>query len=188
MELLVLGLVATIGFASYALWHKTRTADLPPSVPPHELDAAERTPATLQVGDVVQHLGSDYLIEGVLALSDDVNGAKLYRLVDGPTERYLLSAPGEPDPSMLEIAPNFKLEGTPSLIEHGGQSYQLRSRATGAALRSGSVGDRRAGHRVTLAEYGAGAGRLLILQWTDDTDAFVGERVPLHLLDFLPGR
>jgi hypothetical protein len=188
MELLVLGLVATIGFASYALWTKTRTADLPPSAPTPELDSAERTPATLQVGDVVQHLGSDYIIEGVLALSDDVNGAKLYRLVDGANERYLLSAPGEPDPSMLEVATGFKLEGTPALVEHGGQSFQLRTRATGAALRSGTVGDRRTGHRVTLAQYAAGAARLLVLQWTDDTDAFVGERVPLHLLDFLPGR
>jgi hypothetical protein len=53
---------------------------------------------------------------------------------------------------------------------------------------SGTVGDRRAGHRVTLAQYAAGAARLLVLHWTDDTDAFVGERVPLHLLDFLPGR
>jgi hypothetical protein len=188
MELLVLGLVATIGFASYALWSKTRTGELPVGAPPPELDAAERTPATLQVGDVVQHLGADYIIEGVLALSGDVSGAKLYRLVDGANERYLLSAPGEPDPALLEVARGFKLEGTPALVEHDGQSYRLRSRATGAALRSGSVGDRRAGHRVTLAEYAAGAGRLLVLQWSGDTDAFVGERVPLHLLDFLPGR
>jgi hypothetical protein len=188
MELLVLGLVATIGFASYALWSRTRAGDLPPGGSPPELESAERTPSTLQVGDVVQHLGADYVIEGMLALSDDVHGARLYRLVDGARERYLLSAPGEPDPSLLEVAPGLKLEGTPSLVEHGGQSFQLRTRATGAALRSGTVGDRRTGHRVTLAEYAAGAARLLVLQWTDDTDAFVGERVPLHLLDFLPGR
>jgi len=188
MELLVLGLVATIGFASYALWSKTRTADLPPSAPPLGLDAAERTPSTLQVGDVVQHLGADYLIEGVLALSDDAESAKLYRLVDGAHERYLLSAPGEPDPALLQAAPGLKLDGTPTLVEHAGQAFQLSSRTTGAALRSGTVGDRRSGHRVTLAAYAAGGARLLILQWTDDTDAFIGERVPLHLLEFLPGR
>jgi hypothetical protein len=187
MELLVLGLVATIGFASYALWSRSRAQELEADGPP-QLDAAERTAATLQVGDVVQHLGADYLIEGVLALSEDGNGARLYRLVDGGRERFLLSAPGDTDPSLLQAVPGLRLEGTPSLVEHAGQSYQLRNRATGAALRSGSVGERRVGHRVTLAEYAAGAGRLLFLQWTDETDAFVGERVPLHLLEFLPGR
>ena len=59
MELLVLGLVAGIGFASYALWHKARkdegdalTAERKRLMPP-----AERSPTTIQVGDVVQHLG-----------------------------------------------------------------------------------------------------------------------------------
>src|SRR6478672_89374 len=188
MELLVLGLVATIGFASYALWSKTRTTELPAGGEPPSLEAAERTTTTLQVGDVVQHVGSHYLIEGVLALSDDGAGARLYRLVDGPRERFLLAAPAEPDPSLLEAVAGLALEGTPSLIEHDGLSFQLRSRSNGAALRSGTVGERRAGQRVTLAEYAAGASRLLLLHWSDATDAFVGERVPLHLLDFLPGR
>jgi hypothetical protein len=188
MELLVLGLVATIGFASYALWSKTRSTELPPGGDLPELDAGERTPSTLQVGDVVQHLGADYLIEGVLALSDDGAGTRLYRLVDGARERFLLAAPSEADPSLLEAAPGFRVDGTPSLVEHGGQSFQLLVRSSGAALRAGSVGERRVGQRVTLAEYAAGAARLLVLHWNDATDAFVGERVPLHLLEFLPGR
>ena len=74
---MVLGLVATIGFASYALWSKSRQADERPASPPPLLDAPERTPQTLQVGDVVQHLGTDYLVEGALAFSDDGRAARL---------------------------------------------------------------------------------------------------------------
>src|SRR3954454_7759805 len=119
MELLVLGLVATIGFASYALWSKTRTTELPAGGEPPSLEAAERTTTTLQVGDVVQHLGADYLIEGVLTLSDDGSGARLCRLVQGARERFLPAAPAEPDPALLEPVAGLATEGTPTLIEHG---------------------------------------------------------------------
>src|SRR5262249_7364950 len=59
MELLVLGLVATIGFASYALWSRAQTSGGPEG----GAGAGERSLVNLQVGDVVQHLGSDYLVE-----------------------------------------------------------------------------------------------------------------------------
>lgn len=187
MELLVLGLVATVGFTSYALWARARHTEA--SAQPPELEAPDRTPTTLQIGDVVQHLGTDWIVEGVLSLADD-KGARLYRLADGGAERYLFATTSDPDPSWLDRVELGEASGA-EIVEHGGQSFRLRGRASSTALRAGVLGAVRpapAGDRITLAEYGAGASRLVILQWSDHADAFAGERVPAHLLELLPGK
>src|SRR4051794_16519780 len=122
MELIVLGLVAGIGVASYALWSRARAAEAPP--PPPELDGGERTMATLRVGDIVQHLGTDYVVEGCLQVASEGRGVRLYRLVDGAAERYLFSTVGDPDPVLLAAAPEVSIEGIPEALEHGGQAYR----------------------------------------------------------------
>ena len=196
MELLVLGLVASIGFASYALWSKARSSEQPPRPTP-ELEPPERTVANLQVGDVVQHLGTDWVVEGVLTLCDAGRGARLYRLVDGAEECFLFAASGPPnadeaEPALLraapEVAPELAGGGPPEELELAGHAYRLKARESASVLRTGAVGERRAGDRVRFASYAAGALRLLLLHWGDHVDAFIGERVPTHLLDLLPGR
>ena len=47
------------------------------------------TALTLQVGDVVEHLDRDYLVEGALLLSESPRAARLCRLIDGSIERFL---------------------------------------------------------------------------------------------------
>jgi hypothetical protein len=186
MELLVLGLVATIGLASYALWQRARAAETP-ALPPAE----ERTPTSMQVGDVVQHLGADFLVEGVLTLAQDSEvggGARLYRLVDGPRERFLYAA-GAAEPLLLEEAHDPTLDAASDSVEHAGRHFRVREVAQATALRVGSVGESRGSGRVTVRQYAAdGPTRLLVLAWSDHADLFVGERVPAHLFEILPGR
>ena len=187
MELIVLGLVATIGVASYALWSRAR-AEAPPSGPP-ALNAAERTPGSLQVGDVVQHLGTDWVVEGVLALSEDGRAEKprgrLMRLADGGAERFLWTSSTESDPSFVALA-TLAVEGVPAVVQHAGQTFRLTARATVGALCSGTVGPGR-GEHVGLAEYAAGPSRLVVLDWGASCEAYVGERIGSHQLEFLPG-
>ena len=65
----------------------------------------------------------------------------------------------------------------------------MRERVRATALRSGQVGSRRLGGRVLLRLYAAdAAARLLVLEWSDHLDAFMGERVSPNLLDVLPGK
>jgi hypothetical protein len=193
MEFLVFGLVATLGVATYALWQKTRAAaTLPKSRDQRQLPPPadeERTPATLQVGDIVQHMGTDYLVEGVLTLSEDGRGARLFRLVDGAEERFLYVVP-DGEPVLLRAAPGLVVEGPPAgALVHDGQRFALKARATGTVIRAGAVGERRGGERVAVLEYaGAGAARLLVLDWSDRCEPFAGERVAPHLLEILPGK
>ena len=56
-------------------------------------------------------------------------------------------------------------------------------------LRSGQVGSRHLGGCVMVRLYAAGAAaRLLVLEWSDHLDAFLGERVSPNLIDVLPGK
>jgi hypothetical protein len=188
MELLVLGLLATVGIASYALWSRARTGELqaPPQRAP-ALPPADRTPATLQIGDVVQHLGTDYVVEGVLMLSEEARGVRMCKLTDGTSTRFICAAPPEPEPALLELS-SEPVDGAPESLVHQGHTYQIKVRAAGTAIIQGSGFDKRGGQRLSLALYSAGAQRLAVLTWPDATQAFSGERLPLHLIEILPGK
>ncbi|MDB4970783.1 MAG: hypothetical protein JWN44_6472 [Myxococcales bacterium] len=191
MELLVLGLVAGISFASYALWHKGRKdeRDDPGADRKRLLPAVDRSPTTLQVGDVVQHLGSDYLVEGVVTLSEDGRGARLYRLFEDAGERFLYAKAGGSDPLLL--APVMvPIEGDPpEILAHGGASYRQTSRVQASAIRVGQLGARKHADRVRVFEYaGPGPQRLLLVDWGDRVESFAGERVLASALEILPAR
>lgn len=193
MELLVLGLVAGIGFASYALWQKARKDEgEAQAAEKKRLTApAERSPTTIQVGDVVQHLGSDFLVEGVVTLSEDGRGARLYRMFDDAGERFLYAKTGSVDPLLLaptEVAPDFTT-APPELLTHGGAAYRQTARVQASAIRVGKLGARKHADRVRLYEYaGPGPSRLLLVDWGDRVEAFAGERVLAHALEILPAR
>lgn len=177
----MLGLVATIGFASYALWARGQ-------VGPEALPSGERTPLTLQIGDIVEHVGTDWIVEGVLDFAGEESGPRprLYRLVDGARERYLWVQPGA-DPLLLdETTPPVEAEG--QMVAHGGRELRLRESSHATALRVGVVGGSRAGGRVRIKHYTAGVVRLLVLEWGDRVDAFAGERVSPGLLELLPAK
>jgi hypothetical protein len=200
MEFLVLGLVAGIGFASYALWSQLREEQ---GAPPKRNDEgkdepkapralpppAERTPMTIQVGDVVQHLGTDYLVEGVLTLSEEGRGARLYRMMDGAAERYLYVEPPPAEPLLLQRVGGEAPAGEPDELVHGERTYRVRRRALVAAIGVGSFGDQPVKDRARLLLYGGAAGaRLLILDWAGRGELYAGERVLAHALELLPGR
>jgi hypothetical protein len=190
MELILLGLVASIGFASYALWSRARGNELRGAQKPvAELESGERTPTTLQINDVVQHLGTDWIVEGILSLSEDGRNTRLYALTDGSEARFLFASAAEPDPVLLRAAPELRIEGTPDTLTAEGHAFALKVRGTVAAKRLGAIlPSRRGDNRVTFGDYASGTSRLLVLQWGSEIDAFVGEPVPLHLLELLPAR
>ncbi|MGZ3440298.1 MAG: DUF4178 domain-containing protein [Polyangia bacterium] len=195
MELLVLGLVAGIGFASYALWHKARKDEGDAlAVERKRLTApAERSPTTIQVGDVVQHLGSDFLVEGVVTFSEDGRGARLYRLFEDGGERFLYAKAGGSDPLLLAptavAVPDQTGGEPPESLQHAGGAYRQTARAQASAIRVGQLGTRKHGDRVRVFEYaGPGPARMLIVDWGDKLEAFAGERILVSAIEILPAR
>ncbi|MCU1281040.1 MAG: hypothetical protein JWM53_4586 [bacterium] len=195
MELLVLGLVAGIGFASYALWHKARKdeGDALTVERKRLMAPTERSPTTIQVGDVVQHLGSDFLVEGIVTFSEDGRGARLYRLFDDGGERFLYAKAGGSDPLLLApttvAVPDQNGGEPPENLQHAGHAYRQTARAQASAIRVGQLGTRKHGDRVRVFEYaGPGPARMLVIDWGDKLEAFAGERVAAAALDILPAR
>jgi hypothetical protein len=193
VELLVLGLVAGIGFASYALWHKARKDEGEAHAAERKklMAPAERSPTTIQVGDVVQHLGRDFLVEGVVTLSEDGRGARLYRLFDDGGEHFLYAKSGGADPLLLAPVV-IAVEGgaePPERLDHVGVPYRQSARVQASAIRVGQLGARKHSDRVRLFEYaGPGPARLLLVDWGDRVEAFAGERVLAGALEILPAR
>jgi hypothetical protein len=191
MELLVLGLVAGIGFASYALWHRARKDEGEARAAERKrlMAPAERSPTTIQVGDVVQHLGSDFLVEGIVTLSEDGRGSRLYRLFDDDGERFLYAKAGGADPLLLSPAV-VPVEGDPpERLVHRGASYRQSARVRASAIRVGQLGTRKHADRVRVFEYaGPGPQRLLMVDWGDRVEAFAGERILASALEILPAR
>ena len=194
MELLVLGLVAGIGFASYALWHKARKdeGDALAAERKRLTAPVERSPTTIQVGDVVQHLGSDFLVEGVVTFSEDGRGARLYRLFEDGGERFLYAKAGGSDPLLLApaaVTPEPSSGELPESLQHAGFAYRQTARAQASAIRVGQLGARKHTDRVRVFEYsGPGPARLLVVDWGDKLEAFAGERVLASALEILPAR
>jgi hypothetical protein len=192
MELIVLGLVAGIGFSAYALWQRARKDETEALAAERKrLQApADRSPTTIQVGDVVQHLGTDYVVEGAVTLSEDGRGARLYRMFDGNGERFLYAKSGGADPWLLAgTTLQLDSDAPPETVSHGGTRYRQTARAQASAIRVGQLGARKHADRVRVYEYaGPGPARLLVVDWGDRVEAFAGERVLTHALDILPAR
>ena len=85
MELVFLALAAAVGVASFVLGRALGRALKKGAARPALPAPVDRTPLTLQVGDIVEHLDRDYLVEGALLLSESPRAARLCRLIDGAT-------------------------------------------------------------------------------------------------------
>ncbi len=188
MEYLFLAIAASVSAATLMLWSQARRArkdDATRALPP----AADRTPLTLKVGDVVQHLDRDYLVEGALLLSEAPRAARLCRLIDGAEERFIFATTHSADEAWL-LAP---VEPAPDVhadeMVHGGERLRLERRWRATALLAGRIGARAFDAELTVYEYGAGTGRfLLMLVGASRTAAFYGERLLPHAVEILPGR
>jgi hypothetical protein len=193
VELLILAVVAGLSFASWALWRQARGAEgaraLPDKAPAGLLGDGERTIHTLRPGDVVAHMGTDYLVEGALALDEDGRVTRLYRLVDGSVERWMGARPNDASPLLFEAAPDLSIEANgPESITHRGLPFRLTARASALVSGAGQVGEGREGGRVQLYEYtAAGAARIWAIAWAQRVEAFSGERIEPHTVELLPG-
>jgi hypothetical protein len=187
MELLFLAIAASVGVASLAMWHKARRAQ--PGEPPRLPPPSERTALTAQLGDVVEHLDRDWLVEGALVLSEAPRGARLCRLIDGAEERFLYAGTQVADTAWLLAPLAQPPEGRTDELSHEGLRLRLERRWRATALAAGKLGRRAVEAELTVYEYaGAGGRLLLLLEGTTRTLAFAGEQLLPHAFEILPGK
>ena len=145
MELFVFALVAAAAFAAYSMWRTRRAVERRqqqlPAPAAAALPSAERTLHDLVVGDVVSHFETDYLVAGLLSLTDDGRVTRLYRLLDGAGERWLVGRPGDEHGWLCRYAPEAEVPANgPELLTALGSAYRLAARAAGSATAAGRSG------------------------------------------------
>ena len=192
MEIIVLGVVAGLSFLSYSLWKRSRSEGLKDALleerQQQRLASAEPNLHALRPGDVVTHLTTDYVIEGVLTLDDDGRVTRLYKMADAGRIRWLGVRAGVDEPLFLDEVKGLPIDGSaPDQLTWDGSPYRLSARASARVGLSGSIGERATAERVWLYDYaGVGTRRIVAVGWSDHSAAFAGEPVSRTLLEILP--
>ena len=183
MELLFLAIAASVSAASLMLWSQARRAQQTKALP---AAAEDRTPLTLQVGDVVTHLDRDFLVEGALLLSESPRAARLCRLIDGAQERFLYATSSNEEAWLLEETMTLP-EGRPELVRSP-EALRVERRWRATAQTVGRIGKRTFDADVQVYEYVGGDKLLLLLDGPARSLGFIGLRLLPHAVEFLPGR
>jgi hypothetical protein len=189
MDYLLFAIATSVGAAGLMLWAQARAARRQETKPRALPPPVERTPLTLQVGDVVEHLDRDYLVEGALVLSESPRAARVCRLVDGATERFLFASTHASSEVWLLAPLADAPDSQADEITHAGERLRLERRWRASSLTAGRMGSRTFDAEMTVFEYVAGTGRfLLVLLGPTRTVAFFGDRLLPHAIEILPGK
>ncbi len=109
-----------------------------------ETQLLERTVRDVRVGDIIQHGGADYLVEGVVEYDEDGHKWRGARLVDGRTVKWLLvglERGGAVSLRLLAEDPEMHISGyPPEKLIVGGTSFSQEKRGTATARVAGDAG------------------------------------------------
>jgi hypothetical protein len=159
----------------------------------------ERGLGDLRLGDVVQHQGRDYLVEGLLTYDEDGHDWTAGRLVDGDDERWLvvgMERIGAAALRLCEVDRQVEMSGyPPEFLTVGGDRYKLDKRGTASVKATGDAAvvggkDPAAGGvlRCRWWRYEAPGERcMLVEQWGGEFRVLRGATVAASDLDLMPG-
>ena len=142
----------------------------------------------LRIGDVVNHDGRDFIVEGTLRFEQGGFRWDEHRLIDG-SHRVWLSVE---DDEGLEVIVWERLRGAalepgPASLEHGGVTYELDERGRANFTSEGLTGAP-GGGKAEFADYAQGQHRLSFERYGDHTgwEISVGRVISEHALDIYP--
>ena len=160
----------------------------------------ERGPAEMRPGDIVQHDGRDWLVEGVIHYDEDGHRWVAGRLVDVAEERWLVAGmdrAGTAALLLLEVDRGIEVGSyPPEAIHAGDRRYNLDRRGTATVKIEGDAGGLPAPKdlapqsvlRCRWWRYaGAGDARILVEQWGADFRALRGTALSEGALELMPG-
>lgn len=141
----------------------------------------------LQLGDIVQHAGIDWVVEDKLTYDDSGWQWFDYLLQDGDRIAFLsVEDDDKLEVSLTETVKDCPVDNPPAKqIVYRQQVFNQEESGTATLTR-----ERKPGVRETCQYYdyaGPGEAVLSIEQWGGQTEVSVGESVPPYQLTFLPG-
>jgi hypothetical protein len=162
-------------------------AGLPQAPAPEPIGGIEAR--AIKVGDVVNHDGHDYIVEGTLRFNQGGFRWDEHRLVDGAASIWL----SVEDDEGIEIVVWQRLRGAelepgPGTIEHGGISYALDERGKANFTSEGTTGAP-GGGKAEFADYVSGERRLSFERYGGEEGGWeisIGTVISEHALDIYP--
>lgn len=192
IELVVIALaLAAVGGVTAGVVRHRRRRRLAAAEQVRALPAARRVEAgELKPGDVVDYLGTHYLVEGVASL-DEGAGTTLVvaRLAAEEGTSFLVVEPGSALPPVLaaERDPVGAGRAMPNVVHDGRLELRIARRAAARASVTGEM-DRPADGPCELGRYEGPGGRVgHVLAWSGDELVLVGRPVTAEGLTLLQG-
>lgn len=156
---------------------------------PKELPSLKRNIFNLQIGDIVQHEGSDWVVEGQLTFNEDGYIWIDYILRDQDFVRWL-SVEEEDRVEVCWMEPIADLEisrNPPAHLTYAGHTYHRGNSGTARMTQLGAVLNKQ-GQTCRYYDYSGPDDRVLSVEdWNGDIEITAGRKIRPSSLTFLPG-
>ncbi|HEY9748329.1 MAG TPA: DUF4178 domain-containing protein [Allocoleopsis sp.] len=188
LTLVWLGVIAIV-IVGVVLVVRQSQGHLPSQGDRAQLPSLDRTIFTLQIGDIVQHMGTDWVVEGKLTYDSNGYTWLEYLLQDGDRIRWLsVEEDDQVEVNFLEPTQGLDIPNTPpTQLTFGGIAYRQVEAGTARMTRVGTTLNRQA-EFCRYFDYAASDDQVLSVEdWAGDLEVTVGTRIRPTALTLLPG-
>jgi hypothetical protein len=150
----------------------------------------ERNVFNLQVGDIVQHMAIDWVVEGKLIYDEDGYVWYEYLLQDGERISWLsVDEDNIVEVALVEPTNQLEISSLPPAnpLTYNGETYRQVDSGTAKMRRVGAT-LRRTAERCDYYDYEGSGNKVLAIEvWGRDLEVTIGEKVNPRSLTLLPG-
>lgn len=188
MLLVWIGIIAIVS-AGIVLFVLQQRGALPGTGGSRNLPPVERTVFTLEIGDIVQYMDTDWVVEGRLTYEDNDYTWFEYLLQDGEHIRWL-SVDEDDRVEVALLEPTTQLEVSqqpPKQLTFAGETYRCVESGRATMTRIGTT-LRRTGEHCLYFDYQGNNDQVLSIEdWDGEIEVTVGHRINPRMLMLLPG-
>lgn len=186
LPLIWIGIIVIVG-VGVVLY--LRQKQLGYSSPRGELPPLERTVFTLQIGDIVEYMDVDWVVEGKLTYEDKGYTWIEYLLRDSDRVKWLsVDEDDLVEISLLEPTDSLEITGEPpQQLIFAGETYKCVEAGSARMSRTGATLQRKAQHCRYFDYTGPGNKVLSIEDWNGEMEVTVGQTIRPSMLTLLPG-
>ncbi|MEO1373836.1 MAG: DUF4178 domain-containing protein [Cyanobacteria bacterium J06635_10] len=154
-----------------------------------ELPSLKRNVFNLQIGDIVQHMGIDWVVEGILTYAVGEYTWFEYMLQDDNEIRWLsVDEDDIVEVALLEATNQLDVsQSPPQKLSFADENYKCVDSGVANMTRVGTV-QRRTASRCQYFDYKGPSDKVLSIEvWDGETEVTVGYRINPRSLTILPG-
>jgi Domain of unknown function (DUF4178) len=184
-----IGIVVIVVLGIILVWRQQQGHSLALTGQARSRLAPGRLVFTLQIGDIVQFDGADWVVEDRLTYNDQGYTWLEYLVQDGDVQRWLTVEEDDRVTVLwLETVTHLDISGIPKKqIQVDGTTYRQIETGTATMTRLGTTLNRRS-QTCRYYDYAGPDGRVLSIEdWQGDVEVALGYQIRPSILTLLPG-